>query len=146
MSKKGRTPNLTIKGESLNNDIKAIEKNGFNSAKISTFIMGKGKMYFAQAVKNNKMARASLEKVCGYYDLDTEDYIVTEEVEKQIIQEKADTLNYDNIILLLTSIDKTLKEILAQTKSNGINAGYIRNDINAVGNVGKTILEKISKH
>ena len=64
--------------------------------------------------------------MCDYYDLNSDDYVVTEEVEKQIIQEKADTQNYDNVILLLTSIDKSLREILTQIKSNNINMGYIR--------------------
>ena len=145
MNKRGRTPNVTIKGEVLNKHIMAIEKGGFNAAKISTFIMGKGKMYLTQSIKNNTMARASLDKLCDYYDLNSDDYVVTEEVEKQIIQEKADTQNYDNVILLLTSIDKSLREILTQIKSNNINMGYIRNDINSVGGVSKAILEKINK-
>ena len=113
-----RPQKIKINVTLLDKNIRAIENGNFNQAKISKFVMGKGDTYYSEMLKNGTVAEEVLDRVCEYYDLSKEDYIVTKETVQKEIQQKADTQNYENLIVLLTGIDKTLKELLAQQKSN----------------------------
>ena len=65
------------------------------------------------------------------------------ETEKKEIQKQADTQNYENVILLLQGIDKTLQELLAQQKSTNYILGELKTSMmNDVKN-NKEILGKL---
>ena len=112
-----RQPNLKIDGELLDIHIRRAEGDKFNQTKISQFILGKDKTYYSKTLLQGSISEECLERVCNYYDLDKTEYIITDEVEKKNIQQKADTQNYENIIVLLTAVDRTLVELLAQQKT-----------------------------
>lgn len=140
-----RTPNLTINGEKLDKDIKNIEKTSFNAAKISTFILGKSKTYYNIALRDNKMSKDALDRVCEYYDLDTQDYIITEEMEEKAAQEKVSDQNYENLILILTSIDRSLKEIISHTKSTSMGIEDLKSSLTVATKLEREILETVDK-
>lgn len=139
----GRPANIKIDGKKLDEDIRNHEGSKFNATKISKFIMGKNTTYYCQSIKENNMSEEVLNRVCQYYELDKSDYIVTADVEKQKIQQKADTQNYDNLILLLTGIDRTLKELLAAQKSTQFILNEMKGDLMKSNSNSKAILEKI---
>ena len=113
-----RPQKLKINVTLLDKNIREKENGNFNQSKISKFVMGKGETYYSEMLKNGTVAEEVLDRVCEYYELTKKDYLITEETVKKEIQQKADTQNYENLIVLLTGIDKTLKELLAQQKSN----------------------------
>ena len=101
------------------------------------------KTYYRGTIKKNEINAEVLDRVCDYYELDKNDYIITEATEKKQIQEKADTQNYDNMILLLTSIDKTLKELLASEKSTQFILNEMKNNLMKSNTNEKNILDKL---
>lgn len=138
-----RPANLKIDGAKLDEAIKKAEGIKFNQSKVSQFIMGRDKTYYSGTIKKNEINAEVLDRVCDYYELDKNDYIITEATEKKQIQEKADTQNYDNMILLLTSIDKTLKELLASEKSTQFILNEMKNNLMKSNTNEKNILDKL---
>jgi len=136
-----RKPNIKINGEALDTDIRKAEGNRYNQSNISTIIMGRAKSYYAQCICKNSMEENVLDKLCTFYDLDKIDYVITEEAEKAAIIKQVDNLNYENILTLLASIDKSLREILAQEKSNQFTLGEIQNAILTGNGHSKASLE-----
>ena len=120
---------VKIDGKKLDAAIKKVEGDKWNQSKISCYIMNMKKSYYCYAVTNNLMNPEVLDRVCQYYDLDKDDFIITAEDEKKQIQQQADTQNYDNLILLLTGIDKTLKELLAAEKSTQFILNEMKNNL-----------------
>lgn len=107
----GRTPKTKVNMKLLDSHIKEKEGSAFDPSKISKFIMGKGDTYYRVALRTGCVVDDVLDRVCEYYGFDKQDYIITEETKKVEVQKQADTMNYENVILLLTGIDKTLKEL-----------------------------------
>ena len=140
---RGRAPRIKFNAQKFDEDIRKHEGSRFNQSKISEFIMGRNSTYYCEALKEEKIAEEILEKVCKYYELDKNDYIITADVEKQQIQQKADTQNYDNLILLLTGIDKTLKELLAAEKSTQFILNEMKNNLMKSNANEKQILETL---
>lgn len=123
-----REKNLKIYSEKLDKVIRAAEGDKYDAKRISKFVLGKCDSYYSKSViQNHNISKDAYERLCEYYNLKPEDYILTEAKEKEVIQEKADTQNYENIIILLTGIDKTLKELLATQKSTNYILGEIKN-------------------
>lgn len=113
-----REKNLKIYSDKIDKVVKAAEGDKYDPKRISKFVLGKGDTYYTNMIlKHHVICKDAYERLCEYYGLVPEDYILTEKKEKEIIQEKADTMNYENVILLLTGIDRTLKELLAAQKS-----------------------------
>lgn len=139
----GRTPNIKFNGELLDKKIKEIEKDSFNQGKVSIYIMGKGRSYYCDCIKNGTIAESVLDRVCTYYEFDKKEFIVTEETVKKDIQEKADTQNYENVIILLQGIDRTLKELLAQQKSTNYLLGELKTSAMNDTKNSKDILGKL---
>jgi len=139
----GRIPNIKIDGLKLDEAIRKAEGSGFNQGKISQFIMCKDKSYYSGMLRRNEISGDTLQRVCEYYDLDKDDFIITEKSKKQEIQRIADTQNYDNLILLLTGIDKTLKELLAAQKSTQFMINEMKNNLMKSNSNEKAILDKI---
>lgn len=142
---RGRTPNIKINGEQLDKDIKNIEKTSFNAGKISTFILGKSKTYYTVSIRENNMSKDTLDRLCGYYDLDAEDYIVTEEMETKAVQEQVTDQNYENLILVLMSIDRSLKEIVSHTKTTNMGIEDLKSSMTGVMKLEREILENVDK-
>jgi len=113
-----REKNLKVDSEKIDKVIKDIDGDKYDPKRISKFVLGKCDTYYTTIVlKDHAISKDAYERLCEYYGLGSEEFIVTEEKEKQLIQEKADTMNYENVILLLTGIDRALKELLAAQKS-----------------------------
>ena len=139
----GRTPNIKVNMELLDKHIREKEGGNFNQNKVSKFVMGKGSTYYCEAIKSGTLNPEVLDRVCEYYEFTKEDYLVTDETKKVQIQKQADTMNYENVILLLTGIDKTLKELLAQQKSTNYSLNELRNAVFNTNKNSKDILEKL---
>lgn len=123
-----REKNLKIYSDKIDKIVKDAEGNKYDPKRISKFVLGKGDTYYTKSIlKDGNICKDAYERLCEYYNLKPEDYILTEAKEKEVIQEKADTMNYENIIILLTGIDKTLKELLATQKSTNYILGEIKN-------------------
>ena len=139
-----REKNLKIDSEKIDKVIKSVDGDKYDPKRISKFVLGKGDTYYTAIVlKDHAISKDAYERLCEYYSLVPEDYIITEEKEKQIIQEKADVMNYENVILLLTGIDKTLKELLAAQKSTNYILGEIKNGQVASNQNGKKVIELV---
>lgn len=139
----GRTPKTKVNMKLLDSHIKEKEGSAFDYSKISKFIMGKGDAYYRVALRSECMANDVLDRVCEYYGFNKQDYIITEETKKKEVQKEADTLNYENVILLLTGIDKTLKELLGQQKSTNYLINELRTDLAKDNKINKEILGKL---
>lgn len=138
-----RPQKIKINVALLDKNIRAIENGNFNQAKISKFVMGKCSTYYSEMLKNGTIAEEVLDRVCEYYDLTKKDYIITEEDVQKEIQQKADTQNYENLIVLLTGIDKALKEILAQQKSTNFLLGELKTNAANDNKFSKEIIQKL---
>ena len=138
-----RPQKIKINVTLLDKNIRDNENGNFNQAKISKFVMGKGDTYYSEMLKNGTVAEEVLDRVCEYYDLTKKDYIITEEDVQKEIQQKADTQNYENLIVLLTGIDKTLKEILAQQKSTNFLLGELKTNAANDNKFSKEIIQKL---
>ena len=138
-----RPQKIKINVTLLDKNIRDNENGNFNQAKISKFVMGKGDTYYSEMLKNGTVAEEVLDRVCEYYDLSKEDYIVTKETVQKEIQQKADTQNYENLIVLLTGIDKSLKEILAQQKSTNFLLGELKTNATNDNKFSKEIIQKL---
>ena len=142
-SNMGRQPNIRINGELLDKHIKEIEGEKFDASKISTFILGRDKTYYKKCLLQNSLAEDVLDRVCKYYELTKDDYIITEEKVKETIQQKADTMNYDNVILLLQGIDTAMKELLAQQKTTNYYLKELYTNSTNDTKLKKEILQKL---
>ena len=139
-----REKNLKIYSDKIDKVARSIDGDNYNPSRISKFILGKGNGYYTTTVlREHTISKDAYERLCEYYGLVPEDYILTEKKEKEIIQEKADTMNYENIIILLTGIDKTLKELLATQKSTNYILGEIKNGQVASNQNGKKVIELV---
>lgn len=126
-----REKNLKVDSEKIDKVVRNID-----GGKCDTY-------YTTIVLKDHAISKDAYERLCEYYGLTAEEFIVTEEKEKQLIQEKADTMNYENVILLLTGIDKTLKELLAAQKSTNYILGEIKNGQVSANQNGKKIIELV---
>ena len=120
---------IKIDGKKLDAAIKAAEGDKWNQAKISCYIMNMKKSYYCYAVTNNLMNPEVLDRVCQYYDLDKDDFIVTAEDEKKQIQQQADTQNYENVLTYLKGIDGILRELLSTQKSTNFILNEMKNNL-----------------
>lgn len=139
----GRVPKIKINATLLDSKIKELEGSSFNQGKISKFVMNKGNTYYCEMLKNQTVAVEVLDRICEYYELDKNDFIITEEIAKKQIQEQANTQNYENLIVLLSGINKTMQEQLAQQKSTNYLLGEIRTSLLNENKNTKSILEKL---
>jgi len=143
-----RIPKIRFNSEKLDKDIKQAEGAKFNQGKISEFIMQRNKTYYCECMKDGTIAEEVLDKVCSYYDLSKDDYIVTQQTEQAEIQKKADTLNYENVLTHLGTISKTLNEILGQQRSIAYLLGELNNKMMGQNKHDKeliSLLEDIKK-
>lgn len=138
-----RPQKIKINATLLDKYIRDNENDNFNQAKISKFVMGKGDTYYSEMLKNGTVAEEVLDRICEYYELDKKDFIITDEIAKKQIQEQANTQNYENLVLLLTGINKTMQEQLAQQKSTNYLLGEIRTSLLNENKNTKSILEKL---
>ena len=139
-----REKNLKVDSARIDKVVRSIDGDKYDPKRISKFVLGKGDTYYTTIVlKDHAISKDAYERLCEYYGLAHDDYIVTEEKEKQLIQEKADTMNYENVILLLTGIDKTLKELLAAQKSPNYILGEIKNGQVSTNQNGKKVIELV---
>lgn len=139
-----REKNLKIYSDKIDKIVKDAEGDKYDPKRISKFVLGKGDTYYTKSIlKDGNISKDAYERLCEYYNLKPEDYILTEKKEKEIIQEKADTMNYENVIILLTGIDKTLKELLATQKSTNYILGEIKNGQVASNQNGKKVIELV---
>lgn len=140
----GRERNLKLYSEKLDKVIRDAEGDKYDPKRISKFVLGKCDSYYSKTViKDGNISQDAFDRLCEYYSLKPENYILTDEKEKEVIQEKADTQNYENIIVLLTGIDKTLRELLATQKSTNYILGEIKNGQVASNQNSKKVIELV---
>lgn len=121
-----REKNLRIKAEDLNKKIKSIEGANFGSRKISEFILGKGINYYKDCLKTKTMCKASLERLCNYYNLNIDEYIVKDTPQPVKQEEVSNPISNDlnllneNLVKTLGSIDRHLQELICHQRTTNI--------------------------
>lgn len=121
----GRPAKITVDAKKMDNEIKKILGARFNAARISESVLHKGKTYYNDFVKSGTISESALDTLCDSYGMDKDDYVITEEKIQEDIQQKAESQNYENLIVLLTGIDKSLRELLGQQKSTNYLLGEL---------------------
>lgn len=102
---------VNIDADKLETHIRAIEGDRFAGTRIAEFIMGYDKTYWTSMKRDKKCNVKALEKLCAYYNLNKEDYLVTEKPEEP----KAVESKPVDIELLIAGLNK-LYEV---EKANG---------------------------
>lgn len=92
---------VNINGARLQKDLAGKAKESFS--KISTFILNNSESYLSQACSKNAIGVTQLNKLCNFYGLDKDDYIIEEEKQEQApLQDNAKI--YADIYNLLNKI------------------------------------------
>ena len=109
---------VKIYGEKLDKHIKEIEGKNFKGVKISTFILGADQTYYSKSINSGTININQLDKLCAYYDLDKNDYIVTTEEPKPVtIDSTSNNGQLDTIIVglnVLYEAQKQNNELMSQ--------------------------------
>ena len=138
----GNVVNIDI--DKLEAHIRQIEGERFAGTRIAEFIMGYDKTYWTAMKKDKRCNIKALEKLCGYYNLNNSDYLVTNEPE-----EKPEVKNEPvNIDLLVVGINKLyevekangekLDAILEQLKIGNTKSNRLEN---ALGQIASNAIE-----
>ena len=157
---RGRKPNIRIDGAKLDEAIRNFEGDRYNRSKISRIIMGKDKTYYSMTVREGSINEATLNRVCEYYGFTAADFIVkdTPEADSNYIPPVAantpvpittiipvDSENSAKIIELLTSIDATLKELVAAEKATQFILNDVTNNLIKSCSNQKTMMETLNE-
>lgn len=136
---------VRIDFEKLENHIKEIEGSRFAGTRIAEFIMGYDKTYWTAMKKDKKCNIKGLDKLCAYYNLNKNDYIVIEEVKAESTPEKKEVLNIDTLIVGLNQIyeiekqnSELMTEILEQLKIVNTKTNRLEN---ALGQTVSNVIE-----
>lgn len=155
---RGRKPNIDVDAVKLDAAIQNAEGEKFVRTKISEIIMGRDKTYYRHMMDRNKISPEVLKRVCKYYGFNEKDYLLENHVKSEDTQKIAiqpvpvatyigpDPENSQKMIEILTSIDKTLKDLLAADKATQfILNDIVNNQIKSNSNQ-KTIIETLEEY
>lgn len=100
---------------------KAIDDSHIPMIKISTMILGMEQTYVSKSLRDGKISKDKLKKLCDFFGLTYEDMIITpipkKEPEVKEIKAPSDVVNLDALILginQLYQIEKSNNELLSQ--------------------------------
>ena len=80
MAKRVRERNVVCDVKKLDEDIKAVAGDLYSRSNISMFVIGKARGYYNVVMSKQRISEIALNKVCKYYHLNKEDYIIKPEL------------------------------------------------------------------